>query len=251
MSGCTIICAASGIKRTSASAALGTIQDCWADTIEYLNGGLGQDYNGYRVLALGGAGANDVVTLADPGFVNAAGGDYNLLVTSSLINAGVNDGDATDLNGDTRVVGAAQDLGAYEYQPLNCGVDTVAQVDRQHLDVTMVATGGGTQIPTAADVANTALWGVSAVPVDATLAVLTAAVDAVDDYLLHVALNHPAAVGATVTVDTSAISTDAGGLCDDPGTGAVLITYDEGDDIPHRYVYPISVGPLSDDGESQ
>ena len=60
----------------------------------------------------------------DPGFVDAAGGDYRLSGTSIAIDLG-DDALAVDplaqpltvdLGGDTRIVGASVDLGAYEYQ---------------------------------------------------------------------------------------------------------------------------------------
>ncbi len=64
---------------------------------------------------LGGAGN---VTGVDPSFVNAAAGDFHLVLGSPAIDAGdptsVND---RDLDGDERPVGPVNDIGAYEYAP--------------------------------------------------------------------------------------------------------------------------------------
>lgn len=53
----------------------------------------------------------------DPGFVDATHGDYHLRFDSPAVNAGpTREEPATDLDGNPRVVGAKQDLGAYEVQ---------------------------------------------------------------------------------------------------------------------------------------
>ncbi len=57
----------------------------------------------------------------DPGFVDAAGGNYRLAAGSPLIDAGDPAGlqageSSTDLDGNPRIVGAAHDVGAYEVQ---------------------------------------------------------------------------------------------------------------------------------------
>lgn len=56
--------------------------------------------------------------LVVPAFVNAAGEDFHEAQTSPTIDAGANDPalTATDLDGNPRVLGAAPDMGAYEYQ---------------------------------------------------------------------------------------------------------------------------------------
>ncbi len=57
----------------------------------------------------------------NPQFANQAGGDYRLLATSPLINAGNNSWvvGGADLAGEVRVAGATVDMGAYEYQTPN------------------------------------------------------------------------------------------------------------------------------------
>ena len=53
----------------------------------------------------------------DPGFVNAAGGDFHLLSNSIALNAGSSVGaPAFDYDGNTRPYGVGFDIGAYEYQ---------------------------------------------------------------------------------------------------------------------------------------
>jgi len=56
---------------------------------------------------------------ADPMFVAAGSGDYHLQAASPCINAGTNDAPSlpdTDKDGNPRIVGAAVDMGAYEWQ---------------------------------------------------------------------------------------------------------------------------------------
>jgi len=57
-----------------------------------------------------------------PGFVDPSGGNYRLAAGSPLIDAGDPAGlaageSSTDLDGNPRIVGAAHDVGAYEFQP--------------------------------------------------------------------------------------------------------------------------------------
>ena len=65
----------------------------------------------------GGTGNLD----ADPLFVDAPGGDLHLQAGSPCIDAGDNNvvTELTDLDGDTRVVGCAVDMGAYEQQTIS------------------------------------------------------------------------------------------------------------------------------------
>ncbi|GBD08548.1 hypothetical protein HRbin22_00788 [Candidatus Thermoflexus japonica] len=51
----------------------------------------------------------------DPAFVDPAGGNYHIGPGSAAINAGVNAGVATDIDGDPRPIGAGYDIGADEY----------------------------------------------------------------------------------------------------------------------------------------
>jgi hypothetical protein len=58
-------------------------------------------------------GAHDV--FGDPNFANPALGNYHILSPSAAIDAGVNAGVSTDLDGLPRPIGAGFDIGAYEY----------------------------------------------------------------------------------------------------------------------------------------
>jgi len=72
------------------------------------------DYNGYVTIS-GIAGAHDVVTQADPGFIDMTNNDYRLLRSSELINVGFDTGDATDIAGNLTPYNEYADIGAYEY----------------------------------------------------------------------------------------------------------------------------------------
>lgn len=53
----------------------------------------------------------------DPDFENPAGGDYHIRRGSAAVDAGVNAGVPTDMDGDRRPIGAGFDIGADEYMP--------------------------------------------------------------------------------------------------------------------------------------
>jgi hypothetical protein len=83
-------------------------------------------------------------TAQEPGFVDFAGGNYRLLITSPCINAGINQDwmvGATDLDGNPRISWGTVDMGAYEFLLPSSGpwknhgqyVSTVAQVADQLL----------------------------------------------------------------------------------------------------------------------
>lgn len=224
----TYDCSTAAFLRTTAhSNANVDVRGCWGDTMGRVDGGSGTfDYNGYRVLAVGPAGANDVVTLADPGFVNKAANDYHLLVTSSLVDQG--DGTlsvgATDHYGAPTPSGAGPDIGAAEYQATDCGITGITQTDRQHYTVTFAAAPSGPQAPLKASAETPANWGLTPTPTDATLAVLTAT--RTSAYVYAVALTHRAAQGTSLLFDSSAIATDTGGLCDQTGTYAITVAGD-------------------------
>ncbi|MFW6154577.1 MAG: choice-of-anchor Q domain-containing protein [Planctomycetota bacterium] len=91
------------------------------------------------------AGANNLIGV-DPGFVDAAGGDYRLATDSAAIDAGDAsllpaddhdldaDGDTAepvpvDLDGNRRVVGGGVDIGAFEYQGTPGDADRDGDVD--------------------------------------------------------------------------------------------------------------------------
>ena len=67
---------------------------------------------------------------ADPLFVNPGGGDFHLSAGSPAIDAGADDpqNGPVDLDGKPRKLGAAPDMGAYEFQPPEIPADTTAPV---------------------------------------------------------------------------------------------------------------------------
>jgi hypothetical protein len=68
----------------------------------------------------GGAGAiltGLVNVWGDPDFASPAGGDYHIRRGSAAVDAGVNAGVTTDIDGDPRPIGAGFDIGADEYMP--------------------------------------------------------------------------------------------------------------------------------------
>ena len=91
-------------------------------------------------------GTNTIVlTTADPGFTDAANGDYTLLETSSLVDAGNNAyaQGLEDLAGNARVAGATVDLGCYEFQPA-IPVDRYVEAGEDLQEAINAATAGDT-----------------------------------------------------------------------------------------------------------
>ena len=94
---CTVVRNTSGTGAAGIHQNGGTVKDClvWNNTAN----GAPQD-------------------LDDPGFVDAAGGDYHLTVSSAAIDASVADGIGDlDLDHKPRVIGIAADRGCYEFEP--------------------------------------------------------------------------------------------------------------------------------------
>ena len=91
-------------------------------------------------------GTNTIVlTTADPGFTDAANGDYTLLETSSLVDAGNNAyaQRLEDLAGNARVAGATVDVGCYEFQPA-IPVDRYVEAGEDLQEAINAATAGDT-----------------------------------------------------------------------------------------------------------
>ena len=68
----------------------------------------------------GGAGSISTGTVniwSDPAFVNPESSDYHLASGSAAIDAGVDAGVTTDIDGDPRPIGAGYDIGADEFKP--------------------------------------------------------------------------------------------------------------------------------------
>ena len=92
-------------------------------------------------------GTNTIVlSSTDPGFTNAASGDYTLLESSSLVDAGNNNKaqGLYDLAGNARISGTTVDIGCYEYQyPII--VDNYVHSD-EDLQEAIDATSAGTTV---------------------------------------------------------------------------------------------------------
>jgi len=226
------------------------IKGNWGDTVE-VPAGSDWDYNGYQSIT-GAPGANDVATGADPGFTNMAGNSYTLAQGSALIDAGYDTGDGTDYAGDTTPSGLAADIGAYEYQANDCGFDSAEPTDSLTVTATFSASPTGSQKPDQASAETATNWGVAATPADATLCIIKATKAA--DYVYTLRLNHRPTPGASVELDSTSIATDAGGLCDDPGTASFTAISDAADptadapDWPIRYATTMS-GEVLDESD--
>ncbi|MDY7080093.1 MAG: choice-of-anchor Q domain-containing protein, partial [Chloroflexota bacterium] len=70
-------------------------------------------------------------TTGDPAFVNPEQGDYHILATSAALDAGVDSGVATDIDGHSRPQYDGYDLGADELSPIYLYYPVVL---RYHLD---------------------------------------------------------------------------------------------------------------------
>ena len=87
----------------------------------YVGSGSANGYNSLSRFTNWTAGANNLTySSSSPLFANAANGDFSLASGSQALNRGNNSylpsGTTTDIQGGTRIVGSAVDLGAYEYQ---------------------------------------------------------------------------------------------------------------------------------------
>ena len=115
------------IGNTAAHSGSGSYNSALRNCIVYGNSG-GYDNNGDGVfngteaseelwIQLGYIGNKDGVYIGDPGFVDAANGDYRLAAGSPCIDAGDNSyvTTTTDLAGNVRIVNGMVDIGCYEY----------------------------------------------------------------------------------------------------------------------------------------
>jgi len=87
---------------------------------------LNNDFDhGSAILAATMVTMQDNLDAIDPQFVDAAGADYRLKTTSSLVNAGTNVANLpeTDLLGNQRIAAGRVDIGAYEVVPTSSFID--------------------------------------------------------------------------------------------------------------------------------
>ncbi len=94
-----------GLSVTSGSTA--TVQATLWGSGKWANG---TDYGGEGTIITG-----TVNVRGDPAFVDPDAGNYHILSTSAAVNAGVDAGVTTDIDGDTRPSGLGYDIGADEY----------------------------------------------------------------------------------------------------------------------------------------
>ncbi|MBN1670962.1 MAG: PKD domain-containing protein [Kiritimatiellae bacterium] len=86
--------------------------------------------------------------VSDPGFRDAAAGDFRLLADSVCVDSGTNDAwmaGAEDLAGNTRIVNQSVDIGAYEYteETLSCALTASPQAGLAPLAVIFTGWAGG------------------------------------------------------------------------------------------------------------
>jgi len=86
-------------------------------TLEGTLWGIGVWANGTDWAGAGAILIGLVNVWGDPDFANPAGGDYHIRRGSAAVDAGVDAGVTTDMDGDPRPVGAGFDIGADEYMP--------------------------------------------------------------------------------------------------------------------------------------
>jgi len=207
------------------------VYNCVGDGINIQNGGVGGAVIGSVSNSNGSVNFNVATqtncSAADPLLLAPGSLLFNVLPASPARGRGsVVTGLTYDNVGNPRPTPATgdYDAGALQYVNLDCGVSTWVQDDSLTVTCTFAPSGGGPQIPLQADAEDRANWTLTATPADATLAVIKAV--RVSDYVYQVSTTHRMAVGSTVEVDTSAIATDAGGLCDDPGTADFVAVAD-------------------------
>ena len=92
----------------------GTVQDAQIYYISHYNGNIG-----YNAVMKQSTGTGSIKLSADdPGFTDAANGDFSLVSTSILVDKGSNERSTVeyDVAGNARISGTTVDIGCYEYQ---------------------------------------------------------------------------------------------------------------------------------------
>jgi hypothetical protein len=74
-------------------------------------------YNNGTDTGGGGTVIKSTNITGNPAFASPSAWDYHLTSTSAAIDRGVDAGVTTDIDGDSRPLGAGYDIGAYEYVP--------------------------------------------------------------------------------------------------------------------------------------
>lgn len=177
----------------------------------FINFWAGQDSDGYARAFAVDLGTWDVTPVGAAAVeFDAALGTYNTCVDM---------GDGVFVNcwaGSASTFGYAQ---AFNVEVItDCGISTVVQTGVRVARVTFVASPAGPQIPLQASAETEANWLVSG---DAgPLALVTAVRSA--DLVYDLTFDRDIEPGETIAVDSSAVATDTGGLCDDPGIGGFV-----------------------------